>query len=149
MEASMVANTWADAAIIENSVQVKFMDSGYHYDMTEATKADGINLQSDWELMGLEVWEGKVLCMPFDNDPRGIYYNKTAFKEALNKGLAEAMEDGTWKKLYQSPRAGGVRIGGCRLPRRHDPGGHLDSNAGDSGDTDGHHSCPESRYPQH
>jgi len=26
---------------------------------------------------------------------------KTALKEALNKGLAEAMEDGTWKKLYQ------------------------------------------------
>nr|WP_115788897.1 ABC transporter substrate-binding protein [Arthrobacter silvisoli] len=26
---------------------------------------------------------------------------KTALKEALNKGLAEAMEDGTWKKLYK------------------------------------------------
>ena len=25
----------------------------------------------------------------------------TAFKEALNKALAEAMEDGTWKELYQ------------------------------------------------
>ena len=26
---------------------------------------------------------------------------KTAFKDALNKGLKAAMEDGTWKKLYQ------------------------------------------------
>ena len=88
----MVAGTWADAAIIENGVQVQYMDTGYHYDMTEATKADGINLQSDWELMGLEVWEGKVLCMPFDNDPRGIYYNKTAFKEA---GVADPWDDQT------------------------------------------------------
>ncbi len=27
--------------------------------------------------------------------------DKTALKDALNKGLAAAMEDGTWKKLYQ------------------------------------------------
>ncbi len=30
-----------------------------------------------------------------------IAKDKPAFKEALNKGLAEAMEDGTWKKLYE------------------------------------------------
>jgi ABC-type glycerol-3-phosphate transport system substrate-binding protein len=95
METSLVAGTWGDASIIENSVQVKYMDAGMHLDMTEYTKADGINLTSDWSLMGLEVWEGKVLCMPFDNDPRGIYYNKTVFKEV---GAKDPWDDlkGNW-----------------------------------------------------
>ena len=61
MEASLVAGTWGDASIIENSVQVKFMDAGLHYDMTDMVKADNIDLLSDWSLMGLEIWEGKVL----------------------------------------------------------------------------------------
>jgi multiple sugar transport system substrate-binding protein len=95
MEASLVANTWGDASICNNGVQVKFMEAGYHYDMTDSTKADGINLQADWSLMGLEVWQGKVLHMPFDNDPRAIYYNKTAFKES---GVKDPWDDlkGNW-----------------------------------------------------
>ncbi|MDQ0820351.1 polar amino acid transport system substrate-binding protein [Arthrobacter sp. V4I6] len=41
--------------------------------------------------------------IPSFDAPAGfaIAKGKTAFKEALNKGLAEAMEDGTWKKLYE------------------------------------------------
>jgi ABC-type glycerol-3-phosphate transport system substrate-binding protein len=95
MEASLVANTWGDASICNNGVQVKFMEAGYHYDMTDATKADGINLQADWSLMGLEIWQGRVLHLPFDNDPRAIYYNKTAFKEA---GVKDPWDDlkGNW-----------------------------------------------------
>jgi polar amino acid transport system substrate-binding protein len=41
--------------------------------------------------------------IPSFDAPAGfaVAKGKTEFKEALNKGLAEAMEDGTWKKLYQ------------------------------------------------
>lgn len=41
--------------------------------------------------------------IPSFDAPAGfaIAKGKTAFKEALDKGLAEAMEDGTWKKLYE------------------------------------------------
>jgi multiple sugar transport system substrate-binding protein len=105
MEASLVAGTWGDASICNNGVQVKFMEADYHYDMTEATKADGINLQADWSLMGLEVWEGKVLHMPFDNDPRAIYYNKTAFKES---GVPDPWEskqgNWTWDDMEDAAR---------------------------------------------
>jgi polar amino acid transport system substrate-binding protein len=41
--------------------------------------------------------------IPSFDAPAGfaIAKGKTALHEALDKGLAEAMEDGTWKKLYQ------------------------------------------------
>ena len=41
--------------------------------------------------------------IPSFDAPAGfaIAKGKTAFKDALNKGLKAAMEDGTWKKLYQ------------------------------------------------
>jgi multiple sugar transport system substrate-binding protein len=105
MEASLVAGTWGDASICNNGVQVKFMEAGYHYDMTDATKADGINLQADWSLMGLEVWQGKVLHMPFDNDPRGIYYNKTAFKEAGAKDPWDDLKGNwTWDDMLDAAR---------------------------------------------
>ena len=41
--------------------------------------------------------------IPSFDAPAGfaVAKGKTALKEALNKGLAEAMEDGTWKKLYE------------------------------------------------
>jgi polar amino acid transport system substrate-binding protein len=44
-----------------------------------------------------------VADIPSFDAPAGfaIAKDKTAFKEALNKALAEAMEDGTWKTLYQ------------------------------------------------
>jgi polar amino acid transport system substrate-binding protein len=44
-----------------------------------------------------------VADIPSFDAPAGfaVAKGKTAFKDALNKGLAEAMEDGTWKKLYQ------------------------------------------------
>jgi polar amino acid transport system substrate-binding protein len=41
--------------------------------------------------------------IPSFDAPAGfaVAKGKNEFKEALNKGLAESMEDGTWKKLYQ------------------------------------------------
>jgi polar amino acid transport system substrate-binding protein len=41
--------------------------------------------------------------IPSFDAPAGfaVAKGKTAFKDALNKGLAEAMEDGTWKRLHQ------------------------------------------------
>ena len=44
-----------------------------------------------------------VADIPSFDAPAGfaIAKDKTALKEALNKALAEAMEDGTWKTLYQ------------------------------------------------
>lgn len=95
MEASLLAGTWGDASISNNGVQVKWMSGGHHLDMTDRVKSDGINLTADYSLMGLEIWEGKVLHMPFDNDPRAVYYNKTAFKEA---GVKDPWDDlkGKW-----------------------------------------------------
>jgi len=105
MAAALVAGTWGDASIIENSVQVKFMDAGLHYDMTDMVKADNIDLLSDWSLMGLEIWEGRVLNLPFDNDPRGIYYKKTAFKES---GVKDPWDDlqgkWTWDDMIDAAR---------------------------------------------
>jgi multiple sugar transport system substrate-binding protein len=94
-EAALVAGTWGDASISDNGTQVKWMAGGYHLDLTDRVKADGINLPQDYSLMGLEIWEGKVLHMPFDNDPRAIYYNKTAFKAA---GVKDPWDDlkGKW-----------------------------------------------------
>ena len=41
--------------------------------------------------------------IPSFDAPAGfaVAKGKTALKEAMDKGLAAAMEDGTWKKLYQ------------------------------------------------
>jgi multiple sugar transport system substrate-binding protein len=95
MEAALVAGTWGDASIAENSIQVKWMEGGHHLNLADRVRSDGINLETDWSLGGLEIWEGKVFHMPFDNDPRAIYYNKTAFKEA---GVKDPWDDlkGTW-----------------------------------------------------
>jgi ABC-type glycerol-3-phosphate transport system substrate-binding protein len=95
MEAALVAGTWGDASISNNGIQVKWMAGGHHLDLTDKVKADNINLPQDYSLMGLEIWEGKVLHMPFDNDPRAIYYNKTAFKAA---GVKDPWDDlkGKW-----------------------------------------------------
>jgi multiple sugar transport system substrate-binding protein len=95
MEAALVAGTWGDASISNNGVQVKWMEGGHHLDLGPRFKSDNINLEGDYSLGGLEIWEGKVLCQPFDNDPRAIYYNKTAFKEV---GAKDPWDDlkGEW-----------------------------------------------------
>jgi polar amino acid transport system substrate-binding protein len=78
-------NNTAIAAVNSGSVDAHFLDY-------EAAKA-------------YEEQHGLVSAadIPSFDAPAGfaVAKGKTAFREALNKGLAAAMEDGTWKKLYQ------------------------------------------------
>lgn len=118
MEASLVAGTWGDASICNNGVQAKFEDAGYHLDLTDYLKRDGINLLADWSLMGLEIWEGKALMLPFDNDPRAVYYNKTAFKEA---GVKDPWDDlkgnWTWDDMVEAARRTTKKDGNGKITR--------------------------------
>lgn len=78
-------NNSAIAAVNSGSVDAHFLD----YEAAKAYK----------EKYGLV----SAADIPSFDAPAGfaIAKNKPAFKEALNKGLAAAMADGTWKKLYQ------------------------------------------------
>ena len=78
-------NNTAIAAVNSGSVDAHFLDY-------EAAKA----YQEQYGLVS-------AADIPSFDAPAGfaIAKDKPAFKEALNKGLAAAMEDGTWKKLYQ------------------------------------------------
>jgi multiple sugar transport system substrate-binding protein len=105
MEASLVAGTWGDASISENSVQVKFEDAGFHLPLDDRLKKDKISLQDNYSLIGIEIWQGKALLMPFDNDPRAIYYNKTAFKEAGAKDpWVDFKGKWTWDDMVQAAK---------------------------------------------
>ncbi|MEQ4566573.1 ABC transporter substrate-binding protein [Paenarthrobacter sp. CAP02] len=78
-------NNTAIAAVNSGSVDAHFLDY-------EAAKA----YQEQFGLVS-------AADIPSFDAPAGfaIAKDKPAFKDALNKGLAAAMEDGTWKKLYQ------------------------------------------------
>ncbi|MDQ0798994.1 ABC transporter substrate-binding protein [Arthrobacter sp. SLBN-112] len=78
-------NNTAIAALNSGSVDAHFLDY-------EAAKA----YETQYGLVS-------AADIPSFDAPAGfaIAKGKDAFKEALNKGLAAAMEDGTWKKLYQ------------------------------------------------
>jgi ABC-type glycerol-3-phosphate transport system substrate-binding protein len=95
MEAGIVAGGFGDAATSDNGVQTKYMSAGQHYDMTELVKQDNINLRANYALGGIEIWDGKVLNMPMDNDDRGVFYNKTMLKAA---GAPDPWDDlkGKW-----------------------------------------------------
>jgi len=84
-----------DTMNANNFGHVKLWDQGVFLDLTGRLKADKIDLAKDYGLMGLEFWCGKNLCMPFDNDPRQVYYNKTLLKEA---GAKDPWDDlnGQW-----------------------------------------------------
>jgi multiple sugar transport system substrate-binding protein len=95
MEAALAAGNFGDAATGDNGVQTKYMSAGYHYDLTDMVKEDGINLRANYALGGIEIWCGRVLQMPMDNDDRAVYYNKTMLKEA---GAPDPWDDlhGKW-----------------------------------------------------
>jgi len=95
MSAALVAGNFGDAATANNGVQSKWMSSGYHVDMTSWAAEDKLNVQQDYGLAGLEIWCGKLLNMPMDNDDRAIYYNKTMIKAA---GAKDPWDDlhGKW-----------------------------------------------------
>jgi polar amino acid transport system substrate-binding protein len=78
-------NNTAIAAVNSGAVDAHFLD----YEAAKAYEAQyGLVSAAD---------------IPSFDAPAGfaIAKGKTAFKDALNKGLKAAMEDGTWKKLYQ------------------------------------------------
>ena len=95
MSAGLVAGNFGDAATGNNNVDSKWQSSGYHYDMTDLLKEDNIDLRADYSLGGLELWCGKALSLPMDNDDRAVYYNKTALKAA---GAKDPWDDlhGSW-----------------------------------------------------
>jgi len=78
-------NNTAIAAVNSGAVDAHFLD----YEAAKAyEKQHGLVSAAD---------------IPSFDAPAGfaVAKGKTAFREALNKGLAAAMADGTWKKLYQ------------------------------------------------
>jgi multiple sugar transport system substrate-binding protein len=91
----LTAGTAPDTMNANNLAHVKFFDSNVFLDMTERLRADKIDLKADYGLMGLEYWCGKQFALPFDNDPRAVYYNKTMIKEA---GAKDPWDDlkGQW-----------------------------------------------------
>jgi ABC-type glycerol-3-phosphate transport system substrate-binding protein len=95
MEAGIVAGGFGDAATGDNGVQTKYMSAGHHYDLSSWVQSDGINLKEHYALGGIEIWGGKVLQMPMDNDDRAVYYNKTMLKAA---GAPDPWDDlkGKW-----------------------------------------------------
>ena len=95
MEAGIVAGGFGDAATGDNGVQTKYMSAGHHYDLSAWVQSDGINLKEHYALGGIEIWCGKVLQMPMDNDDRAVYYNKTMLKAA---GAPDPWDDlkGKW-----------------------------------------------------
>jgi multiple sugar transport system substrate-binding protein len=72
-----------------------FYNSGVILEITDLLKRDKIDLRRDYVLMGSEVWCGKTYAMPYDADPRAIYYNKTLLKQA---GAKDPWDDlkGQW-----------------------------------------------------
>ena len=78
-------NNTAISAVNSGSIDAHFLDY-------EAAKA----YQEQYGLVS-------AADIPSFDAPAGfaVAKGKTAFTDALNKGLAEAMEDGTWKKLYE------------------------------------------------
>lgn len=90
-----VAGTAPDVVNGENFSWSKFYNSGVILELGEYLKRDKIDLRRDYVLMGSELWCGKTYAMPFDADPRAVYYNKTLLKQA---GAKDPWEDlnGRW-----------------------------------------------------
>lgn len=77
-----VAGTAPDVVNGENFSWSKFYNSGVILEIGDYLKRDKIDLRRDYVLMGSEFWCGKTYAMPFDADPRAVYYNKTLLKQA-------------------------------------------------------------------
>jgi multiple sugar transport system substrate-binding protein len=77
-----VSGTAPDVVNGENFSWSTFYNSGVIHEITDQLKRDKIDLRRDYVLMGSEVWCGKTYAMPYDADPRAVYYNKTLLQQA-------------------------------------------------------------------
>lgn len=74
------SNTPPDTMNANNFGHVKLFDQGVFLELGSRLKVDKIDLAHDYGLIGLESWCGKNYAMPFDNDPRQVYFNKTLIR---------------------------------------------------------------------
>jgi multiple sugar transport system substrate-binding protein len=90
-----VSGTAPDVVNGENFSWSQFYNSGVILEITDLLKRDKIDLRRDYVLMGSEIWCGKTYAMPYDADPRAVYYNKTLLKQA---GAKDPWDDlkGQW-----------------------------------------------------
>jgi ABC-type glycerol-3-phosphate transport system substrate-binding protein len=89
------SNTPPDTMNANNFGHVKLFDQGVFLELGSRLKVDKIDLTHDYGLIGLESWCGKNYAMPFDNDPRQVYFNKTLIRAA---GAKDPWDDlkGQW-----------------------------------------------------
>lgn len=92
---TMAAGTASDVFIADIWNMVKYYDAGLVLDIADRVKADGIDLNKEYGLVGLEQYCGKTYMMPFVLSPHGWYYNKTMLKEV---GAKDPWDDlnGQW-----------------------------------------------------
>ncbi len=90
-----VAGTAPDVVNGENFSWSQFYNAGVILEIGDYLKRDKIDLLKQYVLMGSEIWCGKTYAMPFDADPRAVYYNKTLIKQA---GAKDPWDDlkGQW-----------------------------------------------------
>ncbi|MGH2350427.1 MAG: ABC transporter substrate-binding protein [Chloroflexota bacterium] len=90
-----VAGTAPDVVNGENFSWSQFYNSGVILEIGDYLKRDKIDLRRDYVLMGSEIWCGTTYAMPFDGDPRAVYYNKTMLQQA---GAKDPWDDlkGQW-----------------------------------------------------
>jgi multiple sugar transport system substrate-binding protein len=106
MSAALVAGNFGDAATGNNNVDSKWQSAGYHIDVSDWLRTDGIDLQKEYSLGGLEIWCGKALSLPMDNDDRAVYYNKTMIKAAGAKDPWDDLHGNwTWDDLIEIAKA--------------------------------------------
>jgi multiple sugar transport system substrate-binding protein len=90
-----VSGTAPDVVNGDNFSWSTFYNQGVILEISDYLKRDKIDLRRDYVLMGSEIWCGKTYAMPYDADPRAVYYNKTLLKQA---GAKDPWDDlkGQW-----------------------------------------------------
>ena len=95
-------NLW-DVFLTESYLTPRLYDQKQALDLTSYAQADGVDLKKDYGLMGVELWDGKVLAMPFILSPVAFYYNKTMFKKAGAKDPWDDLKgDLSWDDMLAS-----------------------------------------------
>jgi ABC-type glycerol-3-phosphate transport system substrate-binding protein len=117
---TMAAGTAPDVFIADIWNMVKYYDSGLVLDLSDRVKADNIDLNKDYGLVGLEQYCGKTYMLPFVLSPHAWYYNKNMLKEV---GAKDPWDDlnGQWtfddfrEMALKVTQAGGGKRWGAQL----------------------------------